>query len=206
LGRAFALVAMVGLSGCSSEKPAVNDPGKGSTTQANASADRDGDGIPDATDKCPDEPEDVNGYQDDDGCRDCVTIHALPAEPVVFGRLYFSTDSAKPRLSDQPVLDGNARLMQTHPDLLLVEVAGHSDSTEKDENVSRERAEAVVAELVKRGIDRKRLSPVAHGAKRPLGNGSNSLQRAKNRRVELAVVKREKAQSQPRTGGPPPCK
>ncbi len=32
------------------------------------SGDRDGDGIPDATDICPDEPEDVDGFQDDDGC------------------------------------------------------------------------------------------------------------------------------------------
>jgi outer membrane protein OmpA-like peptidoglycan-associated protein len=33
-------------------------------------ADRDGDGIPDVRDQCPDEPEDVDGFQDDDGCPD----------------------------------------------------------------------------------------------------------------------------------------
>jgi len=33
-------------------------------------ADRDSDGIPDVRDKCPDEPEDVDGFQDDDGCPD----------------------------------------------------------------------------------------------------------------------------------------
>ena len=32
--------------------------------------DRDGDGIPDSVDACPDEPEDKDGYQDDDGCPD----------------------------------------------------------------------------------------------------------------------------------------
>ncbi len=32
--------------------------------------DRDGDGVPDATDACPDEPEDRDGFQDDDGCPD----------------------------------------------------------------------------------------------------------------------------------------
>ncbi len=32
--------------------------------------DRDGDGIPDNVDKCPDEPENYNGYQDEDGCPD----------------------------------------------------------------------------------------------------------------------------------------
>jgi uncharacterized protein (TIGR03382 family) len=32
--------------------------------------DRDGDGIPDSIDKCPDQPEDKDGFQDDDGCPD----------------------------------------------------------------------------------------------------------------------------------------
>jgi OmpA-OmpF porin, OOP family len=32
--------------------------------------DRDGDGIPDSVDLCPDEPEDFDGFQDDDGCPD----------------------------------------------------------------------------------------------------------------------------------------
>src|SRR6185437_669040 len=32
--------------------------------------DRDGDGLPDNIDKCPDEPENYNGYQDADGCPD----------------------------------------------------------------------------------------------------------------------------------------
>jgi outer membrane protein OmpA-like peptidoglycan-associated protein len=33
-------------------------------------ADRDGDGIPDDIDKCPDQPEDKDGFQDEDGCPD----------------------------------------------------------------------------------------------------------------------------------------
>ncbi len=32
--------------------------------------DRDGDGVPDDTDKCPDDPEDRDGFEDDDGCPD----------------------------------------------------------------------------------------------------------------------------------------
>jgi outer membrane protein OmpA-like peptidoglycan-associated protein len=32
--------------------------------------DRDGDGIPDAVDNCPDDPEDKDGFQDEDGCPD----------------------------------------------------------------------------------------------------------------------------------------
>ena len=31
-------------------------------------SDRDGDGVPDVGDKCPAEPEDKDGFEDDDGC------------------------------------------------------------------------------------------------------------------------------------------
>ena len=34
--------------------------------------DKDGDGIPDAKDKCADQPETINGYQDEDGCPDSI--------------------------------------------------------------------------------------------------------------------------------------
>lgn len=42
-------------------------------TTRHAPADYDGDGIPDATDRCPTRPETQNGFQDDDGCPDVVT-------------------------------------------------------------------------------------------------------------------------------------
>jgi hypothetical protein len=42
-------------------------PGGGSVGGRN---DRDGDGIPDSVDACPDEPEDKDGFQDEDGCPD----------------------------------------------------------------------------------------------------------------------------------------
>jgi len=41
-----------------------------SVTWARVGEDRDGDGILDRHDECPDEPEDEDGYQDDDGCPD----------------------------------------------------------------------------------------------------------------------------------------
>ncbi|HEX4419034.1 MAG TPA: OmpA family protein [Kofleriaceae bacterium] len=42
-------------------------PGGGLSPSRN---DRDGDGIPDSVDACPDEPEDKDGFQDEDGCPD----------------------------------------------------------------------------------------------------------------------------------------
>lgn len=42
------------------------------TTTTTAPPDYDGDGIPDATDRCPTRPETVNGFRDGDGCPDVV--------------------------------------------------------------------------------------------------------------------------------------
>jgi OOP family OmpA-OmpF porin len=44
--------------------------GRPKKQEKKASNDKDGDGIPDDVDKCPDEPEDKDGYQDEDGCPD----------------------------------------------------------------------------------------------------------------------------------------
>lgn len=38
------------------------------TTPKGAPNDRDGDGVPDAIDRCPDQPEDIDGVDDSDGC------------------------------------------------------------------------------------------------------------------------------------------
>jgi len=74
---AIALVC-VAIPACSSgpqlrsdSKPAASaDKPKEPLVVRVADADRDGDGIPDVVDRCPDEPEDYDGFQDDDGCPD----------------------------------------------------------------------------------------------------------------------------------------
>jgi hypothetical protein len=59
--RMHALVVLL-LAACGGGRPAV--PG------APLARDRDGDGIPDDRDQCPDQPEDRDGFQDEDGCPD----------------------------------------------------------------------------------------------------------------------------------------
>lgn len=51
------------------EKTTAKKPSQPSGINAKA-GDRDGDGIPDNLDKCPDIPEDFDGFQDNDGCPD----------------------------------------------------------------------------------------------------------------------------------------
>ncbi len=64
----------IALAGGSSMGPGIGSPegrlvfGVGYTVPRQQDAD--GDGIPDASDGCPEQPEDVDGFQDDDGCPD----------------------------------------------------------------------------------------------------------------------------------------
>jgi outer membrane protein OmpA-like peptidoglycan-associated protein len=67
--------------------PAGTQPG--TSAELAKISDRDGDGIPDELDKCPDEPEDKDGFEDEDGCPDLDndkdgipdTADACPNEP-----------------------------------------------------------------------------------------------------------------------------
>ncbi len=66
-----ALQSRLGLSAGNQEEGGRGE-GRGTSglIAGEVSGDRDGDGIPDSMDRCPDEPETFNGFQDDDGCPD----------------------------------------------------------------------------------------------------------------------------------------
>ena len=59
--------AYLGLGG---EKPAPPPPPPPPPPAPKVDKDTDGDGIPDSIDKCPNEPEDKDGFEDEDGCPD----------------------------------------------------------------------------------------------------------------------------------------
>jgi outer membrane protein OmpA-like peptidoglycan-associated protein len=80
-----------------------------------------------------------------------------------------------------------AKLMKENPSLNF-SVEGHTD-TDGDEaanlKLSKERAEAVKAELVKLGIDASRLSTQGWGESKPLDSSNSPEAKANNRRVEF---------------------
>ncbi len=69
LGGADADVIMAGLSWVLGDKPRVEEPPPPPPEpEEEPPADRDGDGVVDPEDQCPDDPEDADGYEDADGC------------------------------------------------------------------------------------------------------------------------------------------
>ena len=68
------------------------------------------------------------------------------------------------------------------------EVQGHCDNQGSDkvnDPLSQQRAEAIVAELVKLGVDEWNLRAVGKGSHEPVADNSTEAGRAKNRRVEF---------------------
>lgn len=71
------------------------------------------------------------------------------------------------------------------------EVSGHTDSTgdaAKNKKLSEQRAEAIVKELVARGIPRGEILAVGYGSEKPVVKPDNTeAKKAKNRRYEIQV-------------------
>jgi outer membrane protein OmpA-like peptidoglycan-associated protein len=145
--------------------------------------DTDGDGIPDDRDACPETAETVNGFEDDDGCPDDVSL-ALPDV-----QLRFASGSADLPAS-VPELDEAAAVMLANRSL-RVEIGGHTDSVGREDAnraLSERRAEAVRAYLVARGVAAERLTAVGYGESDPVADNATPEGRAANRRIAFRVL------------------
>jgi OmpA-OmpF porin, OOP family len=213
--------------------------------------DKDGDGINDDQDKCGGEPEDKDGFQDEDGCPDldndadgspdasdkCPVqsgplenfgcpdadkdgdrisdrVDACPEQPgvaeekgcprqykmVVIKRdrieikkqINFGSGSARILgATSRAVLDDVAQALKDAPFIKKVRIEGHTDSNGSDTanlRLSQTRADAVMAELLRRGIDPGRMEAVGFGESKPLASNSTARGRAENRRTEFNIV------------------
>jgi OmpA-OmpF porin, OOP family len=107
-----------------------------------------------------------------------------------FDRLDFETGSATLKPTSAEQLKNIAEIMKAYPKVAL-KLGGYTDNTGKaDANLklSQKRAESTMQELVKSGVDAKRLQAQGYGEKYPVADNSTEEGRAKNRRIDLRVT------------------
>lgn len=152
--------------------------------------DRDGDGIDNADDACPDQPGARTGNPATHGCP---RVFVSADRVVIQQQPRFAVDRAEILPESAPLLSEVAAVLEAHPELVRVEVQGHTDTTGSAEHnlvLSRRRAESIVRWLVTRGVDAARLEARGYGATVPLADNATPAGRALNRRVEFVVRQR----------------
>lgn len=116
------------------------------------------------------------------------------AEVKLKKQVHFQTDSAEILPDSLAILEELADLLKTRTDLKSVEVQGHTDNTGTaayNLRLSQERAEAVVAQLERLGVDRSRLVAKGYGQEKPIVPNTSDAGRARNRRVQVIITKKE---------------
>jgi outer membrane protein OmpA-like peptidoglycan-associated protein len=161
-------------------------------TAGYAGADNDHDGIPDSADRCPNEPETYNGFEDDDGCPDRGRVILRMGRIEILDKVYFASGHTELKPVSLPILRAMAATLNGNPSITLVEVQGHTDEREPA-RAAQTRAEAVKRWLTQNGVAANRLVVRSYGGTRPVCAQHDEPCRARNRRVEFLILQRSDA-------------
>ena len=115
-------------------------------------------------------------------------------------RIQFETGKATLLKRSYVILDEVVGVMKSKPAIRRVRIEGYTDSVgsaQANLELSQKRAEAVMAYMVKKGIEARRLRAKGYGQERPVADNQTKEGRAQNRRVEFTIRR------QRRTGGTP---
>jgi outer membrane protein OmpA-like peptidoglycan-associated protein len=200
-------------------EPPTADDGHGiplPEPKADYGPDNDHDGIPDAVDRCPDEPETYNGLEDADGCPDRGRLVISSSQIIILQAIHFTANGATLMRESLPILDAVATVLIQNPDIERIEIGGHTDERGDDATnlaLSDRRATAVMQYLVGKGVAPARLEAKGYGETRPLDPAHTELAWAKNRRVEFLILRRANTEvaapatptAKPQPPPPPPA-
>jgi hypothetical protein len=132
-------------------EPEAEDP-------ACAELDSDHDGIPDAQDRCPDQPETINGVDDEDGCPDTggLEVARLDGDRLVVDRVPTLAGAALSR-PGQIIVDQMALVMRAHAEVTHWLIAIGQPSAADAQRIG----EAVRVQLIARGVHADRIEVLA---------------------------------------------
>ena len=106
-----------------------------------------------------------------------------------FEGLNFETGKATLMAGSEAKLANVAAIMKAFP-AVEIKVGGYTDNVGKPESnmkLSDARAKTVMGELVKLGVEAKRMSAEGYGQENPVGDNATDAGKAQNRRIDLSV-------------------
>jgi outer membrane protein OmpA-like peptidoglycan-associated protein len=145
--------------------------------------DTDGDGIPDDKDLCPTEV----GFSFTNGCPIEKVAQQITAS---FKNILFDYGKSTIRPESDTILTNAAKIMKEQLPNYSFYVDGYTDnkgSVTVNQRLSKARAEAVAGALIKRGIDRSRITARGFGSYKPICDNATEKGRQCNRRVEVVI-------------------
>ncbi len=165
--------------------------------------DSDGDGIPDDLDACPHEKGPPDPDPKKNGCPKLVRV--TEKEIVILEQVQFDIDRSNIKPVSDALLDAVAEVMNEHPEILKIEVQGHTDNQgpkAHNQTLSQSRADSVLKALQKRKVDPSRMVAKGYGQEKPIDTNDTPDGRQKNRRVQFVVL--EKTSKAPEVQQAPP--
>jgi outer membrane protein OmpA-like peptidoglycan-associated protein len=148
-------------------------------------SDRDGDTVIDTSDNCPD----VAGLVENAGCPAYEKVVVKREKLEVKEKIAFAWNSAEIDAASYPALDEVVRVLQDNREF-KVQVDGHASSDGNDahnQKLSEQRAAAVLAYLVTKGVAKERLVSTGQSSSQPDQTNTTVAGRESNRRVEFIV-------------------
>ncbi len=148
-------------------------------------SDRDGDGVPDVYDRCPD----VGGPIDNQGCPYYAKVIVKDGELELKEHIQFAWNQAVIEPDSYPLLDEVVKALLDNKSF-DVEIEGHTSSEGGDEHnqaLSGQRAEAVLDYLVSHGVPKQRLRFKGFSSSEPVATNITPEGREANRRVEFKL-------------------
>ena len=107
----------------------------------------------------------------------------------------FDEDSSNLLPRSKELLDDVARVLSEHPEVLKIQIEGHTDSLagpKHNMKLAKDRVDSVKAYLVEKGVSAKRLGVKAFGESKPIADNKTDEGRAKNRRVDFRIAKKKR--------------
>lgn len=107
--------------------------------------------------------------------------------------ILFDVNKSVVKTQAEFILDNIAKIMNENDDFNFI-IEGHTDNTgvaEHNLQLSQERADAIKAYLIRKGVKAKRLEAKGYGQTRPIESNDTERGREINRRVEINVGKEE---------------